>query len=121
VAARVMSFSQKGPRSVCILSANGTISNVTLRQPGSSGSTFTYEVQTVKLSMVSFSKEREPLILISNHPFSGDSSVLFTFFDLIEIDKSSIKQTKKQTNTVIDSTARKWLPLHTSFYAHWPL
>ncbi|NP_001354196.1 uncharacterized protein LOC107303347 [Zea mays] len=43
VAARVMSFSQKGPRSVCILSANGTISNVTLRQPGSSGSTFTYE------------------------------------------------------------------------------
>lgn len=68
--------------------------------------------------------------MISNHPFSGDSSVLFTFFDLIEIDKSSIKRTKKQTNIVIDSTAskqaskqtkllcRKWLPLHTSFYAH---
>ncbi|XP_062181822.1 AT-hook motif nuclear-localized protein 7-like [Phragmites australis] len=43
VAARIMSFSQKGPRSVCILSANGTISNVTLKQPDSSGSTFTYE------------------------------------------------------------------------------
>ncbi|WVZ54452.1 hypothetical protein U9M48_005240 [Paspalum notatum var. saurae] len=43
VAARIMSFSQKGPRSVCILSANGIISNVTLRQPDSSGSTFTYE------------------------------------------------------------------------------
>ncbi|PUZ43702.1 hypothetical protein GQ55_8G029400 [Panicum hallii var. hallii] len=43
VAARIMSFSQKGPRSVCILSANGTISNVTLRQPDASGSTFTYE------------------------------------------------------------------------------
>ncbi|KAL5223583.1 hypothetical protein ABZP36_010222 [Zizania latifolia] len=43
VAARIMSFSQKGPRSVCILSANGTISNVALNQPGSSGSTFTYE------------------------------------------------------------------------------
>ncbi|KAL6640787.1 hypothetical protein ACP70R_021910 [Stipagrostis hirtigluma subsp. patula] len=42
VAARIMSFSQKGPRSVCILSANGTISNVTMRD--SSGSTFTYEV-----------------------------------------------------------------------------
>ncbi|KAK3119740.1 hypothetical protein QOZ80_9AG0674510 [Eleusine coracana subsp. coracana] len=42
VAARIMSFSQKGPRSVCILSANGTISNVTLRQPDSSGN-FTYE------------------------------------------------------------------------------
>jgi hypothetical protein len=38
-----MSFSQKGPRSICILSANGTISNVALSQPGSSGSTFTYE------------------------------------------------------------------------------
>ncbi|CAD6268497.1 unnamed protein product [Miscanthus lutarioriparius] len=43
VAARIMSFSQKGPRSVCILSANGTISNVTLRQPDPSRSTFTYE------------------------------------------------------------------------------
>ncbi|CAN6335533.1 unnamed protein product [Urochloa humidicola] len=43
VAARIMSFSQKGPRSICILSANGLISNVTLRQPDSSGSTFTYE------------------------------------------------------------------------------
>ncbi|KAJ1264722.1 hypothetical protein BS78_08G022600 [Paspalum vaginatum] len=43
VAARIMSFSQKGPRSVCILSANGTISNVTLRQPDASGSSFTYE------------------------------------------------------------------------------
>ncbi|KAL6642249.1 hypothetical protein ACP70R_020430 [Stipagrostis hirtigluma subsp. patula] len=43
VAARIMSFSQKGPRSVCILSANGTISNVTMRQPDSSGSTFTYK------------------------------------------------------------------------------
>ena len=43
-----MSFSKKGPRSVCILSANGTISNVTLRQPDPSGSTFTYEVWTVE-------------------------------------------------------------------------
>uniref|UniRef100_A0A0E0MJL9 AT-hook motif nuclear-localized protein n=1 Tax=Oryza punctata TaxID=4537 RepID=A0A0E0MJL9_ORYPU len=43
VVARIMSFSQKGPRSVCILSANGTISNVALNRPGSSGSTFSYE------------------------------------------------------------------------------
>uniref|UniRef100_A0A0D9XWW8 AT-hook motif nuclear-localized protein n=1 Tax=Leersia perrieri TaxID=77586 RepID=A0A0D9XWW8_9ORYZ len=45
VAARIMSFSQKGPRSVCILSANGTIANVALNRPGSSGSTFSYEGQ----------------------------------------------------------------------------
>lgn len=41
---KVMSFSQQGSRAICILSANGTISNVTLRQPTSSGGTLTYEV-----------------------------------------------------------------------------
>ncbi|GAB2272230.1 hypothetical protein Dimus_007051 [Dionaea muscipula] len=33
----------EGPRGFCILSANGDISNVTLRQPGSSGGLLTYE------------------------------------------------------------------------------
>lgn len=42
---KVMSFSQQGSRAICILSANGTISNVTLRQPTSSGGTLTYEVR----------------------------------------------------------------------------
>lgn len=48
VATRILSFSQKGPRSICILSANGAISNVTLRQPGSSGGTLTYEVKDLE-------------------------------------------------------------------------
>ncbi|CAN6486335.1 unnamed protein product [Victoria cruziana] len=43
VASRIMSFSQQGPRAVCIMSANGAISNVTLRQPATSGGTVTYE------------------------------------------------------------------------------
>ncbi|MBA0639180.1 hypothetical protein Goklo_022229 [Gossypium klotzschianum] len=43
VTMKAMSFSQQGGRSICILSANGTISNVTLRQPTSSGGTLTYE------------------------------------------------------------------------------
>ncbi|BBH02895.1 AT hook motif DNA-binding family protein [Prunus dulcis] len=43
IAAKVMSFSQQGPRTVCILSANGAICNVTLRQPAMSGGTVTYE------------------------------------------------------------------------------
>ncbi|KAK9123989.1 hypothetical protein Sjap_013591 [Stephania japonica] len=43
VAAKIFSFSQKGPRAICILSANGAISNVTIRQPGSSGGILTYE------------------------------------------------------------------------------
>ncbi|GLJ45183.1 hypothetical protein SUGI_0951080 [Cryptomeria japonica] len=42
VASKLMSFSQQGPRAVCILSANGAISNVTLRQPATSGGTLTY-------------------------------------------------------------------------------
>ncbi|MBA0862458.1 hypothetical protein Goshw_008839 [Gossypium schwendimanii] len=43
IASKVMAFSQQGPRTVCILSANGAISNVTLRQPAMSGGTVTYE------------------------------------------------------------------------------
>jgi len=41
---KIISFSQQGPRSICVLSANGVISSVTLRQPDSSGGTLTYEV-----------------------------------------------------------------------------
>ena len=44
VASKIMTFSQQGPRTVCILSANGAISNVTLRQPATSGGLVTYEV-----------------------------------------------------------------------------
>ncbi|KAK3008067.1 hypothetical protein RJ639_013510 [Escallonia herrerae] len=37
VAAKIFSLSHKGPRGICILAANGAVSNVTIRQPGSSG------------------------------------------------------------------------------------
>ncbi|XP_057478428.1 AT-hook motif nuclear-localized protein 13-like [Actinidia eriantha] len=43
IASKIMAFSQQGPRTVCILSANGAISNVTLRQHAMSGGTVTYE------------------------------------------------------------------------------
>ncbi|KAJ9184408.1 hypothetical protein P3X46_004138 [Hevea brasiliensis] len=36
VAGKILAFAQKGPRGICILSANGAVSNVTIRQPGSS-------------------------------------------------------------------------------------
>ncbi|WOL02264.1 AT-hook motif nuclear-localized protein 1-like isoform X1 [Canna indica] len=51
VAAKILSFSQKGPRAICILSANGAISNATLHQPGSSGGTLTYEGRFEILSL----------------------------------------------------------------------
>ncbi|RDX98662.1 AT-hook motif nuclear-localized protein 6 [Mucuna pruriens] len=51
VTMKIMSFSQQGCRAICILSANGTISNVTLRQPTSSGGTLTYEGRFEILSL----------------------------------------------------------------------
>lgn len=43
IATKIMSFSQQGPRAICVLSANGAVSTVTLRQPSMSGGTVTYE------------------------------------------------------------------------------
>ncbi|KAG6499086.1 hypothetical protein ZIOFF_038842 [Zingiber officinale] len=51
VTMKIISFSQQGPRAICILSANGIISNVTLRQPDSSGGTLTYEGRFELLSL----------------------------------------------------------------------
>ncbi|XP_047329366.1 AT-hook motif nuclear-localized protein 10 isoform X2 [Impatiens glandulifera] len=51
VSSKIMSFSQNGPRAVCVLSANGSISNVTLRQAATSGGTATYEGRFEILSL----------------------------------------------------------------------
>ncbi|CAN4127443.1 unnamed protein product [Withania somnifera] len=51
VTMKVISFSQQGPRAICILSANGIISRVTLNQPDSSGGTLTYEGRFEILSL----------------------------------------------------------------------
>ncbi|KAI3816936.1 hypothetical protein L1987_10721 [Smallanthus sonchifolius] len=40
---KIMSFSQNGPRAVCIMSGIGVITNVTLRQAATSGGTAIYE------------------------------------------------------------------------------
>ncbi|KAF1880141.1 hypothetical protein Lal_00022270 [Lupinus albus] len=51
VTMKIMSFAQQGSCAICILSANGSISNVTLRQPTSSGGTLTYEGRFEILSL----------------------------------------------------------------------
>ncbi|XP_024390558.1 uncharacterized protein [Physcomitrium patens] len=51
VATKIMQFAQHGPRAMCVLSANGAISNVTLRQQLSSGGTVTYEGRYEILSL----------------------------------------------------------------------
>ncbi|CAI9771775.1 unnamed protein product [Fraxinus pennsylvanica] len=43
VAAKILAFAQQRPRALCILSANGSVSSLTLRQPTTSGGTVTYE------------------------------------------------------------------------------
>ncbi|KAK9755515.1 hypothetical protein RND81_01G031200 [Saponaria officinalis] len=51
VAAKIHALANKAPRGICVLSANGTITNVTIRQPGSSGSLLTYEGRFEILSL----------------------------------------------------------------------
>ncbi|EYU21702.1 hypothetical protein ABFS82_09G087300 [Erythranthe guttata] len=51
VTMKVISFSQQGPRAICILSANGVVSSITLRQPDSCGGTLTYEGRFEILSL----------------------------------------------------------------------
>lgn len=51
ITTKIMSFSQQGTRAVCILSANGVLSTVTLQQPSTSGGTVTYEGQFEILSL----------------------------------------------------------------------
>ncbi|XP_062220806.1 AT-hook motif nuclear-localized protein 9-like [Phragmites australis] len=43
IAARIMAFSQQGPRAVCIISATGAVSTATLHQDSESGGVVTYE------------------------------------------------------------------------------
>ncbi|KAK4349676.1 hypothetical protein RND71_032431 [Anisodus tanguticus] len=43
VTAKLLAFAEQRPRALCVLSANGSVSAVTLRPPASSGSTVTYE------------------------------------------------------------------------------
>lgn len=44
IAGKILAVAQTGSRGVCVLSANGSVSNVTIRQPASSGGLLTYEV-----------------------------------------------------------------------------
>jgi hypothetical protein len=44
VASKIMAFSQQGPRTTCIISANGALCTAILRQPATSGGIVTYEV-----------------------------------------------------------------------------
>ncbi|XP_022890285.1 AT-hook motif nuclear-localized protein 1-like [Olea europaea var. sylvestris] len=52
VTMKIISFPQQGSRCICVLAANGPISNVTLQQPNFSGCTLTYEGRFEILSLM---------------------------------------------------------------------
>ncbi|KAJ0966681.1 hypothetical protein J5N97_023598 [Dioscorea zingiberensis] len=43
ITGKIISFAEEGPKPICVLSANGTVSTVTLRQPLASSGMVTYE------------------------------------------------------------------------------
>ncbi|KAK6146437.1 hypothetical protein DH2020_020306 [Rehmannia glutinosa] len=63
IASKIMAFSQQGPRTVCILSANGAICNVTLRQPAMTGGTVTYEILTFAVEFFILCQCKNPKIV----------------------------------------------------------
>jgi len=67
IATKIMSFSQQGPRAVCILSANGAVSTVTLRQPATSGGTVTYEVHVMQFFLCAKTSCYLTVILFCNN------------------------------------------------------
>lgn len=54
---RIMSFNQDGHHAICVLSANGPISNATVCQPASAGGTRTYEVSSLQSYFMSAVKK----------------------------------------------------------------
>ncbi|KAK6137609.1 hypothetical protein DH2020_028635 [Rehmannia glutinosa] len=52
IAAKILAFAQQRPRALCVMSANGSVSAITLRQPTSSGGTVTYEVKTLLIRSI---------------------------------------------------------------------
>ncbi|GMH17252.1 hypothetical protein Nepgr_019093 [Nepenthes gracilis] len=65
IAANIISFAQQGPRAVCILSVNGAVSTVTLRQPSTPAGSITYEGRFEILSMSG------SFLLMDNDGFHG--------------------------------------------------
>ncbi|KAF2307562.1 hypothetical protein GH714_029739 [Hevea brasiliensis] len=65
VAGKILAFAQKGPRGICILSANGAVSNVTIRQPGSSGGILTYDCAPIGHFCDNFATGRFEIISLS--------------------------------------------------------
>ncbi|RWR82687.1 AT-hook motif nuclear-localized protein 10-like protein [Cinnamomum micranthum f. kanehirae] len=71
VSGKIMSFPEHGLKGMCILSANGSISNVTLRQSSTSGGTVTYEIPRFQsIDMMSVQGRFEILTLSGSYLLS---------------------------------------------------
>ncbi|CAN8308329.1 unnamed protein product [Cochlearia groenlandica] len=78
VTMKIISFSQQGPRAICVLSANGVVSSVTLNQPDSSGGTLTYEG---RFEILSLSGSFMPNDIGGTRSRTGGMSISLASFD----------------------------------------
>lgn len=71
---KIMAFMRQSKRDICILSASGSISNASIRQPATSGGNITYEVKPflslMFLSSVSFMSELLSCTMLHFAPLS---------------------------------------------------
>ena len=81
-----MLFMQQSKREICILSASGSISNASLRQPATSGGNITYEVEIcecIPLNYVMSSNYRLTRERLQENIMSIPSDCLLSLFLLV--------------------------------------
>lgn len=105
---KIISFSQQGSRAICILAANGGISNVTLRQPNSSGGTLTYEVGTFSYWSLSHAWVHDLTLCTVHHALSPS----------LYLWKSIFHMQIKKLEEVQANRVSKFLKLYGVFVLH---
>lgn len=82
VAAKILSFSVKGSRGICVLAANGAVSNVTIRQPGTSGGLLTYEVYIGHYPFRFVSSKLCKAVTLDLYRSGKTFDIIFSFFSV---------------------------------------
>lgn len=80
IAAKILQISCQRPRALCISSGNGTVSSVSLRQPGSSDSIFTYKVTILSVLNFKFIRTLWLLILVNQTIKIRNDKLVFCFW-----------------------------------------
>ncbi|XP_024369646.1 AT-hook motif nuclear-localized protein 7 isoform X2 [Physcomitrium patens] len=117
---KIMQFAQHGPRAMCVLSANGAVSNVMLRQDSSSEGTVTYEGRYEILSLSGSylplsgedgAKQRTGIVSVSlagsdGRVFGGRVAGMLTAASPIQVVVGSFLLGLLKTDSKVDSPLR---------------